>query len=272
MTAVLTPVSNKSSSVARTERRSVQAQLLPPPSLFGPSLFPLGFAGGDDNLYRYVGNSPTNASDPSGLVADPGTAIPKPVNGSNPGKQVIGGPGSAVQVPPNSLIVIGDGTRDEGKDTASFYDFWKHHGPANTPIAPGMTNWDDVAWELYKGPDGGLNALVLDGHGNGVGISTHNWVTKGEDGGINEKTLRDDPDAIEAIHDKLGPNGVVIITSCSPALDAEGMQNFANLVGHPVIGSTGPVGGATTDRQWQQFNPTKPYVRPTRCKDKSSSK
>jgi RHS repeat-associated protein len=28
---------------------------------------PLGFAAGDSNLYRYVGNSPTNATDPSGL-------------------------------------------------------------------------------------------------------------------------------------------------------------------------------------------------------------
>lgn len=28
---------------------------------------PLGFAAGDANLYRYVGNSPTNFTDPSGL-------------------------------------------------------------------------------------------------------------------------------------------------------------------------------------------------------------
>jgi hypothetical protein len=28
---------------------------------------PIGFSGGDPNLYRYVGNAPTNASDPSGL-------------------------------------------------------------------------------------------------------------------------------------------------------------------------------------------------------------
>jgi uncharacterized protein RhaS with RHS repeats len=28
---------------------------------------PIGFAAGDANLYRYVGNSPTNATDPSGL-------------------------------------------------------------------------------------------------------------------------------------------------------------------------------------------------------------
>jgi len=30
-----------------------------------------GFAGGDANLYRYVGNGPTNATDPSGLFEDP---------------------------------------------------------------------------------------------------------------------------------------------------------------------------------------------------------
>lgn len=31
---------------------------------------PLGFAAGDTNLYRYVGNSPTDASDPTGLATD----------------------------------------------------------------------------------------------------------------------------------------------------------------------------------------------------------
>jgi RHS repeat-associated protein len=29
---------------------------------------PLGFEAGDPNLYRYVGNSPTNATDPLGLL------------------------------------------------------------------------------------------------------------------------------------------------------------------------------------------------------------
>ncbi|HEX7174811.1 MAG TPA: RHS repeat-associated core domain-containing protein [Pyrinomonadaceae bacterium] len=31
---------------------------------------PIGFAGGDANLYAYVGNSPTNYADPSGLILD----------------------------------------------------------------------------------------------------------------------------------------------------------------------------------------------------------
>jgi hypothetical protein len=29
---------------------------------------PIGFDAGDPNLYRYVGNAPTNETDPSGLV------------------------------------------------------------------------------------------------------------------------------------------------------------------------------------------------------------
>jgi RHS repeat-associated protein len=34
------------------------------------SVDPIGFAAGDTNLYRYVGNSPTSATDPSGLAAE----------------------------------------------------------------------------------------------------------------------------------------------------------------------------------------------------------
>ena len=34
---------------------------------------PIGFEGGDANLYRYVGNSPTNATDPMGLQEVPGS-------------------------------------------------------------------------------------------------------------------------------------------------------------------------------------------------------
>src|SRR5881296_3857882 len=36
---------------------------------------PIGFGGGSPNLYSYVSNSPTNGSDPSGLL-DPGTMGP----------------------------------------------------------------------------------------------------------------------------------------------------------------------------------------------------
>jgi hypothetical protein len=36
---------------------------------------PIGFAAGDANLYRYVGNGPTNATDPSGLKESKGKPI-----------------------------------------------------------------------------------------------------------------------------------------------------------------------------------------------------
>ncbi len=40
---------------------------------------PIGFNAGDTNLYRYVGNSPTNAIDPSGLLE-----LPLPIKNDNP--------------------------------------------------------------------------------------------------------------------------------------------------------------------------------------------
>jgi uncharacterized protein RhaS with RHS repeats len=39
---------------------------------------PLGFAAGQENLYQYVGNDPTNATDPIGLEAKPETTFTIP--------------------------------------------------------------------------------------------------------------------------------------------------------------------------------------------------
>ena len=55
---------------------------------------PLGFGGGDANLYRYVGNSPTNGTDPSGLLV-PGTAVATTASGAALGA-VVGGVGYVV--------------------------------------------------------------------------------------------------------------------------------------------------------------------------------
>ena len=40
---------------------------------------PIGFGAGDANLYRYVGNSPTNYTDPSGLEAEIRWPLPNPL-------------------------------------------------------------------------------------------------------------------------------------------------------------------------------------------------
>jgi RHS repeat-associated protein len=40
---------------------------------------PIGFNAGDTNLYRYVGNSPTNFTDPTGLISDDPWGMPDPL-------------------------------------------------------------------------------------------------------------------------------------------------------------------------------------------------
>ncbi len=57
---------------------------------------PIGFAGGDTNLYRYVGNSPTIFVDPSGLS-------PVPQNGATSGQLGSGGQGSGISRSPVPL-------------------------------------------------------------------------------------------------------------------------------------------------------------------------
>jgi hypothetical protein len=52
---------------------------------------PAGFAAGQSNLYEYVGNDPTNGTDPSGLAVD--VALAPPPSGTNTvGSQQIGPP------------------------------------------------------------------------------------------------------------------------------------------------------------------------------------
>ncbi|MBD2459072.1 putative Ig domain-containing protein [Nostoc sp. FACHB-87] len=70
---------------------------------------PIGFGGEDANLYRYVGNNPVNATDPSGLIAaiEYGSLIKAQVlgvNGTVPGAIIGGLQGFGV----TSLIFIGN--------------------------------------------------------------------------------------------------------------------------------------------------------------------
>ncbi|AGA28340.1 RHS repeat-associated core domain-containing protein [Singulisphaera acidiphila] len=50
---------------------------------------PLGFAAGDTNLYRYVGNSPTNFTDPTGLQTVPGNYKPHPWPVPDPANTIV---------------------------------------------------------------------------------------------------------------------------------------------------------------------------------------
>ena len=71
---------------------------------------PAGFAAGDTDLYRYVANGPTDATDPSGLIDYPVAKVWNPATdpgsghvGYDPGKIVIG-----PTVPPNKILILSE--------------------------------------------------------------------------------------------------------------------------------------------------------------------
>jgi RHS repeat-associated protein len=85
---------------------------------------PIGFAGGDVNLYRYVGNDPIDFSDPSGLILEPGvggnsapdaspSAAPTGANGGPP-DQVAAGSKPIVRCPGLGGITCGAPTPPGG--------------------------------------------------------------------------------------------------------------------------------------------------------------
>jgi RHS repeat-associated protein len=74
---------------------------------------PIGFGGRDANLYRYVGNSPTNGSDPSGLISIyfEGTAQPLQTSGRRTTIQTL----FAYSADPNSRLMLNPSLRDSNR-------------------------------------------------------------------------------------------------------------------------------------------------------------
>jgi RHS repeat-associated protein len=83
---------------------------------------PLRFAAGDVNLYRYVGNSPTNATDPSGLVGGDNVGEPFFCLRVRPPRQLTEQPRTITQVnvasfPPCFLVFIEFGSVTSGSES-----------------------------------------------------------------------------------------------------------------------------------------------------------
>jgi hypothetical protein len=125
--------------------------------MFDPSvgkwttLDPIGFAAGDPNLYRYVGNSPTNRVDPSGL-ADLGVVKAKPPSDQSDSGGVKGGPAPPTQSkggtgkpgeeqPKPGPIKPGDAVELKCEDLSPTYEVYK-------PLKPeDVKKWDDFTEE-----------------------------------------------------------------------------------------------------------------------------
>ena len=119
---------------------------------------PAGFAAGDPNLYRYVGNSPTNATDPSGLQAQPstggggggGTPVrtrPTPINGIADNRVIDGGPSSRIRGSTGGGMIAGLG------------DFWNSYNPIYGRDLP-IPNFSDVAF-LFQEPGAYLRGGLM---------------------------------------------------------------------------------------------------------------
>jgi hypothetical protein len=238
---------------------------------------PLGYEGGDANVYRYCGNGPTNATDPIGLapvmpnlLGDeltpplfPGTGG-YPSNGNvttgtgayapnvTPDMRPAGNPGTFYAPPKGSRVFIADSAPKTTDSNCSDETFWKNYNashPAGTVDVNGqrVSNWGDVTSQLPN--DHSLPGIVLDGHGTGASGGV---ATAGKP--IDYSTLTDAQ--AKAMANALADGAPVMLASCGQANkdNQKATQRLAKKIGHPVIANTGWVSD-TGQGQWWQFNP-----------------
>jgi len=103
---------------------------------------PIGFAAGDANLYRYCGNSPTNATDPSGMIIETPWDIASVIVGA-----------ASVVYDVAHIAVTGEGWADLGMD---LFGLGVDIGAALLPGVPGGVSMANRALRTgYKAVDVG---------------------------------------------------------------------------------------------------------------------
>jgi RHS repeat-associated protein len=204
---------------------------------------PLGFAAGDPNLYRYVGNDPTDMMDPSGLA--PVTLKFDPKNDLNK----IGLEGGLFIVStytfpdPVRVVVV---ARDNG---------------SVVPLGPFASSITALTQQINTASKGGqtFKMITIWGHcGGGDGIFRPGVLLQNpKDGKVPPGGSFDlanlTPGLIAAIQKALQPGGVLVIASCGHQADydakvgkegawAKQLQALADKLGVIVAANTGYVG------------------------------
>ena len=113
---------------------------------------PSGFVAGDANLYRYVGNSPTSATDPSGLGL---------VDWLDWGSDMVNGYSSVTRQPAGqpevALTQMDIGIEEVDPHTGIRYMIWRNYRISNlTPDAagqPSRCHWAEVQYYNVKYKD-----------------------------------------------------------------------------------------------------------------------
>jgi RHS repeat-associated protein len=213
----------------------------------------------DTNPYRYCGNSPTNAVDPTGTkVPGGGAAVGEPTSGT-----VVQGPG--VYYPPlGSYCYLSDNSptghwewRWHGRIPVYYvslaYTLWAQMGrPRLASVLQGVSSWGDITNNIKDAEDASVPGMVLGGHGSwkGGGVGT-----KCRDRDINADSLT--PADIDIIKRKLAPDAPVIVQGCLQATPKreEQMQKLADKLNRPVIGNTGLTKGLYGEGDWKVYYP-----------------
>jgi RHS repeat-associated protein len=179
---------------------------------------PKGFAGGLSNLSDYVGDDPTNATDPSGLEF------------------------SWSRLNTHTTVTI---ITDKTVSGDSFKNWWCIEGDHEPNISGPVA----LADYLGKYSDKSIDYLYLSGHGSRGGVQ----ATKAN---INGATLTADPVTAERIARKLEPTAVVTILGCQCGMDSVDMQLMANVLGVSIKGNTGMVkAGSSGNGKWVTVSP-----------------
>jgi RHS repeat-associated protein len=160
---------------------------------------PLSFGAGDTNLYRYVGDSPTDRRDPTGE-----------------------GDGDLPNYPPvdfsrgKSIVIASDG---EGSMRGIPEENTKRH----------VKGVQATINEIKKYENGSLSAIVLAGHGDGLGTA----------GGIGLMTA--DPDDWRLIASKLDKDGVLVWAGCKCGMNTRDVVYLAKKMRRTVMANDGDV-------------------------------
>jgi RHS repeat-associated protein len=114
---------------------------------------PIGFAPGDANLYRYVGNSPTMRTDPSGVAAVAAPWFVAPALPALPAAAPLVVAGGAVAVGPYTGYKVGQKFESEWGLGKAIGD-WLVPGPAAMPGWPGNDPTQEPPGTKWKGKPG----------------------------------------------------------------------------------------------------------------------
>ncbi|NEQ42455.1 MAG: RHS repeat-associated core domain-containing protein [Leptolyngbya sp. SIOISBB] len=146
---------------------------------------PIGFDAGDANLYRYVFNSPSNYTDPTGMAAlvllGAGKAI-KVIGGGAAVKALGGGAGAkavdgagAVAIGAGGLLILNNPSSREALEDAAQWCWETVTGGYNPDLDPNRPNRDRpiplaIDWgEILQAPPMNPEDFIPQGFGEGDG-------------------------------------------------------------------------------------------------------